>query len=393
MEILPLLSLVLVVFIPLLLALTDYIIIVRSRLKSTKRKLPDIAEFTDDFTILIPIFGSMKYLKNVSFLKKYAPHVILCTTEKESREFNQTIRNLAEENHFRIFRSSVTLASNNKENNPLNLIIQEENNELTYNKDIARDEIIKDSFNHISTRYCLFLDGDTFAKDDLYHLFGLMERKKFDIASVRVLVAKRETLIQKLQAVEYDLSMDARKIYPWLTSGAATVGKTSAFRKIMKHHSLYFQGGDIEVGRLAIMMNLPVGHIPFSFYTDVPRTFRAWWKQRQAWFGGGFRHSVINFHSHGLKYPLFSFYNSVLVFFTLPLRWYEVIQRPMVIPIIIILYWVLILVFHWKEKEWYYIFFPFYSLLQIMVLVPLGACMYFKMSFRSQNVGLIKLRL
>jgi cellulose synthase/poly-beta-1,6-N-acetylglucosamine synthase-like glycosyltransferase len=130
--------------------------------------------------------------------------------------------------------------------------------------------------------------------------------------------------MEKLQSIEYAVAMDTRKIYPWLTSWACMIARTKVIRDIMKNHSLLFSGGDIEIVKLAKMLGYKVGHLHFEFFTDVPSTFKAWFKQRMAWFGGGFRHAVINMHQYTWRHPLFYFYTTFLVFLLTPLRWYEI---------------------------------------------------------------------
>jgi cellulose synthase/poly-beta-1,6-N-acetylglucosamine synthase-like glycosyltransferase len=262
----------------------------------------------------------------------------------------------------------------------------------TINREIVRDEIIRDSFEVVTTKYCIFLDGDTVAEGDMRKLITQMEEHQYDLASVRVLASKKNSLIEKLQSVEYELAMDARHIYPWLTSGACMVAKTEIIQKIMGHHSLFFSGGDIEIGKLARMLHFKVGHIPFKFYTDVPSTFKAWFKQRMAWSGGGFRHAIINIHQYTWRHPFFYFYFTFLVYLLWPLRWYEMIMHPGVIPFVVFLYWSLILIFHLRFFRLFYLAFPLYALLQVMVLVPLGIYTYIRMARSSRNAGFIKLR-
>jgi cellulose synthase/poly-beta-1,6-N-acetylglucosamine synthase-like glycosyltransferase len=324
-----LLQVLLFLSLPIFIALIDFIVIVRSKFVQ-HHLISNQTPKNQDFTILIPIFGNMSYLKNVDFLRPYSSHVVLCTTTKESPQFNEDITRIANENGFRIFRSNVQKASSKFKPNPWKVFTYTLNPHLQFDPNIARDEIIRDSFKVVKTKYCIFLDGDTYANDDLTKLAGLMSQKDFDVASVRILASKTDTMMEKLQAVEYELAMDCRRIYPWLTSGAASITKTDVIKEIMHTHSLYFQGGDIEIGKLAMMLGYKVGHFSFVFYTDVPETFKAWWRQRKSWFGGGFRHAVINLHVHNWKFPLFFFYNTCLVFLFIPLRWYEVYKQPLV---------------------------------------------------------------
>jgi hypothetical protein len=379
------------ILIPAGISLVDFVTITRARF--AKKHTPDHkTKMEGDFSILVPIFGNIAYLKNVEFLSLYGNKVILCTTTKEKAEFNRAIEEIARQNNFMIFRSEVPLASRMAKPNPWKLFTNTLNSDVVINREIVRDEIIKDSFGVVQTKYCIFIDGDTVAKNSFFKLVGLMKEKEFDVASVRVLVSKTETIMEKLQGLEYELAMDARKIYPWLTSGAGVVARTAAIKEIMKHHSLFFSGGDIEIGKLAGMLKYKVGHLHFEFYTDVPSNFKAWFKQRMAWFGGGFRHAIINFHTYTWHHLMFYFYTTVLVYGATPLRWYELIAHIQILPLVIFIYWVLVFIFHWRKRAWFFFLFPFYALLQVMIILPLGVYTYFKMALHSDNVGLIKLR-
>jgi len=380
------------IVVPILISLVDFITVTRSKTRKGRR-IQHTTQELDDFSLLVPIFGDMKYLRNVDFLKNYSSHVVLCTTTKESPEFNAEIARVSSQYGFRIFRSEVPVATSHGKPNPWRLFTHTLHGVAgEFNREIARDEIIRDSFGVVTTKYSVFIDGDTVAQDSLHKLVGLMEESGDDVASVRVLASKEETVIEKLQSLEYKLAMDARKIYPWLTSGAGVVAKTQAIKDIMAHHSLFFSGGDIEIGKLAGLLGMKVGHLHFEFYTDVPPTFKAWFKQRMAWFGGGFRHAVVNLHRYTWRHPLFYLYTTGLVYLGTPLRWYEIIKNPAVLPLVIVIYWILVFGFHWKDRGWYLFLFPFYSLLQVMILVPLGVYTYFKMALGSGNAGMITLR-
>lgn len=347
--------------------MVDFITVVRSRLIK-KYRLHTRPPTSEDFSILIPIFGNMSYLRNVDFLSEYGSKVILCTTTHESEQFNADIERIADARGFRIYRSKVVTDVKNKE------------------------ELIRDGFEIVESKYCVFLDGDTVSKDSLNKLVGQFEKKKYDVASVRILSAKNSTLMEKMQNIEYELAMDARKVYPWLTSGACIVAKTRVIREVMSHHSLFFSGGDIEIGKLASMLGYSVGHIPAVFYTDVPPTFKVWFRQRMAWFAGGFRHAIVNGHTYTWRHPLLFFYNTVLVYALMFLRWYEVIAHPLMLGLLYIFYLIIIALAHGRAFKSYYLLFPLYALVQVLVIAPLGVYTYLKMAIRADNPGIIKLR-
>ncbi|HSX15093.1 MAG TPA: glycosyltransferase family 2 protein [Candidatus Saccharimonadales bacterium] len=346
--------------------------------------------FNDDFTILIPIFGDLRYLKNIKFLQNYGKRVLLCSTNQESNEFNREINQIARDFGFRIHRSSIRKTNGRVKPNPWKLFTKTlSNSRITTD---ARDEIIANSFVVVKTKFCIFLDGDTESNDSLYRLVGLMDEKNYDIASVRVLVAKPTTLTEKLQAIEYQFAMDARRVYPWLTSGACMVAKTKVIRDIMQHHSLFFSGGDIEVGKLAKLLHYRVGHLAFEFFTDAPSTFAAWFRQRMAWAGGGFRHSIINGYKYTWRHPFYFLYFTVVVYGLVAIRWYDAIRFYRLIPAVIVVYWILLFAFRWKNRSWLFFLFPFYALTQVMLIVPLGIYRYTVMAVQSRNIGIIRLR-
>jgi hypothetical protein len=131
--------------IPFLISLMDFMILARSRF-ITHHKITPQTKDTNDFSILVPIFGSMSYLKNIDYLKQYSQHVILCTTTKESVQFNREIEEIASEHGFRIFRSEVHQASSKYRPNPWDVFTNTLNAGVAFNRDMARDEIMRDSF-------------------------------------------------------------------------------------------------------------------------------------------------------------------------------------------------------------------------------------------------------
>ncbi|NLT53212.1 MAG: glycosyltransferase family 2 protein [Actinomycetales bacterium] len=376
------------VLVPVGLALIDVLIQGRAFLCAC-REIEEDGPRREDFMVLIPIFGDIKYLKNISFLSRYSNRVVLCTTTWVGSAFDKELERVAELHGFNIVRTHVLpkMIQSGANPNPWRLFTNALEGDVS-----TRDKVIRDSIEMVGSNYCVFLDGDTVTDMDLGKVIGLFADEGLDVASVRVLASRQETLAEKLQAVEYELAMDARKVYPWLTSGACIIARMDAISTIMRSHSLFFSGGDIEVGVLAKKLHLKVGHIPCNFYTDVPETLKAWFKQRVNWCAGGFRHAVVNAWSYKWRHPLHFLYATCVVYAMAPLRWHEVITRPEIIPFVIVLYWSLIFIIRGGRWRGHYFLFPIYALVQVMVLVPLGMVRYCKMAVRAKNVGIIRLR-
>lgn len=369
-----------------MIAMIDFIVPIIARLK--RRPVEGEPVPNHDFTVLVPIFGDISYLRNVEFLSRYGSRVLLCTTTQESDQFNRDIEAVAARHGFRIYRSDIPVASRSPWR-----IFHHTLQDTVRRTELVRDEIMRGSSVAVDTTFCIFIDGDTVAAEDLSILAGRMAQEGHDLASVRVVASKQQTVMERLQHLEYQIAMDSRRVYPWLTSGAAMISRRTAINQIMKNHSLFFNGGDIEIGKLAKTLGYKVGHIPFVFLTDVPSTFRRWVRQRRFWFCGGFRHYIVNGLRFNWRYPFLFFYNTIVVYSLTPVRWYEVLRDPLILPSVIALYWVLQLLFHRRYYDsWVFWLFPIYCLFHVMVVLPMGVYTYCRTASKSRNAGIIRLR-
>jgi hypothetical protein len=338
--------------------------------------LDAVKKRSEDYALLVPIFNDTKYLTNIEFLKKYADKVVLCTTTHETPEFIASLKQLANTWGFRISYSEVGSGVKNPW--------------AIYHKSLlAHDAVLKASILSLAEKYVIFIDGDTWVDGKLSVLAGAMDEQGFDISSVKVLPSRRTNLIENLQGVEYDVAMQARLIYPWLTSGAGMIAKREVMMEIMKNHSLFFNGGDIEIGKLADLMGYKVGHLPMPFYTDVPTSIPKWIKQRFSWMCGCFRHAIINFH-HNLNYPFHFIYFSFMIYFLFFAKLREMFYHWYMLPLIIGIYMVITYLANWKVRSKWMFLFPFYALFQVLVILWLGIWRYVITVARTKNFGLIK---
>ena len=96
-----------------------------------------------------------------------------------------------------------------------------------------------------------------------------------DLCSTKCEVSNRTNLVTKLQALEYRMAMLGRHIRPWLTSGACFIGRTDSLRTLYGSHSLWTPGEDIETGVVAKAMKMKVRHCDLVVSTDAPDTWLA----------------------------------------------------------------------------------------------------------------------
>jgi hypothetical protein len=328
------------------------------------------------YLIMPTVYGDISYLQNVEFLKRYADKVIICTSEYESPEFYQALRKICRQHGFRYICADLPIVNG----------VPVKNAYTIYKgvfKQLGRLGVRKDT-------PCLLIDADTYAPKNVNNMVRTFIAKGLDISSLRCEVDNPQTIIENLQAFEYRLAMDNRRMDPWLTSGACNIAKAGVFQHVFNNHSEFFAGGDVEIGKLAKVMGYNVKHIDFTFYTTAPNTFKDWFNQRIIWFAGGIRHHITNIGSYGWLHFFMLFYNSLLIYLLLPLRWLELLNFPLTMIGLIVLSWIYTAILvsgrGWKPL---YLLLPFYSFIQSMVIIPIAFGRYIKLAWRQHSFGVL----
>lgn len=357
-----------------LVALIDFV----PRIFIAKKRTPPVRPSytaTPSYLIMPTVYGDITYLQNLHFLKHYSDKVLICTSKYETDIFYKELRKICRANNLRYTCADLPVIKGVPIKNAYTIY----RGILTTDKHRVRKDTA-----------CILIDADTFAKDNVNNLVRSFVKSNYDIASLRCEVSKSEKIIEKLQAFEYKLAMDSRHMDPWLTSGACNIGKASVLKQIFSRHSNFFAGGDIEIGKLARIMGYKIGHLDFSFYTAVPDTIKSWFNQRVVWFAGGIRHHVINIGSFGWYHFFMLFYNSLLIYLLLPLRWVEFVNFPLTMVAAIFISWVytFILIYGhgWKGV---YLLLPFYSFLQTMIILPIAITRYVRLAWGQRSLGLL----
>lgn len=331
-----------------------------------------------DYLILPTVYGDISYLQNVSFLRKYADKVIICTSAYESEKFYKDLDTACRLHGFRYFKANVPVVRGVPVRNAYSIyagFFKEMGGENKVSPDTA----------------CLLIDADTYALKNVNNLARAFKKSNLHIASLRCEASNPETTIEKLQAFEYRLAMDNRSMDPWLTSGACNIGLARVYQHAFANHSNFFAGGDIEIGKISSVMGYRVGHVDFTFYTALPATIKDWFNQRLIWFAGGFRHHVTNIGSYGWYHFFMLFYNSLLIYLLLPLRWIELVNFPLTMVALIVLSWLytyILIAGHKWEKEYFLL--PFYAAMQSLIILPLAVIRYFKIARAQRSFGKLR---
>ncbi len=308
-------------------------------------------ETSADYTFVVPIFGHPRYFRNGDYLNGFRDRTLLAVNV-DSPAMEQFVIELREAG-WRVHASRLTGR-------------------------VSCPEIVLDALRSVETEYVIRIDGDTISYEDPGRAVAAARAAGADLCSVKVTVSRRETLIEKLQAVEYDMSMLGRHNRAWMTSGACMIARTSALRGILSSHSFWFPGEDIETGVIAKHFRLSVRHVDMRFYTDAPETFRAWLRQRKMWWSGSFRMAFVN-ADQTLRFPLTFAYTVCVVWLLWAAKWQELFDArhvAAILPFVVLLYTGVSLFSNWSVRSRWMVVFPYYALFQALVLPPLGALYY-----------------
>jgi hypothetical protein len=330
---------------------------------SRRRLLRRDAGRSDDFTIVVPLYGDPGYFAvGRASLACYSANTLVAmeVTPPRMRAFAHEL----EAEGFRVCR--VTM----RDPNPASLVDR--------------------ALGAVTTSVVLRLDADTVVSDDVAEAVAGLIASGADLASVKVEAANRARIIARLQNLEYRIAMLTRHYRPWLTSGACIIGRTESLRLIFAHHSQWTPGEDIETGRTALALKLRIRHSEMTVWTEVPETWRGLLRQRRQWWAGNFRHAIVNLDRNALHMPMMTLYWLLLIWTGVWLQAWETVEWaaiPGMLPILYLAYLLVTVVSNLQVLSPWMLLFPFYALVQTLVLPPLGACTYFRLAARRRRLG------
>jgi Glycosyl transferase family group 2 len=242
----------------------------------------------------------------------------------------------------------------------------------------------------VATTYVFRLDSDTDIGDDVAAAVAAADLAGADLCSIKCAVANRTNVVTKLQALEYRMAMLCRHFRPWLTSGACFLARTDALRQIMARHSNWTPGEDIETGRAALALRMRIRHLDMVVRTDAPDSWRALFDQRRLWWAGAFRHWWINVDRNLLHLPVMTSYYLIAIWASLYFKWWTTLSPAAVLsslPLVYAAYLFVTVTSNLQVISPWMIVFPFYALAQVLVMPPLGALKYFELARRRRRAG------
>jgi cellulose synthase/poly-beta-1,6-N-acetylglucosamine synthase-like glycosyltransferase len=317
---------------------------------------------SDDYTVIVPLYGDPRYFENRSYLEPLKGNVLLAVHAGDKGMDRFAVE--LETDGWRVHRARC------------------------HSRPIGVPEIVYSALKSglVGTTYVVRLDGDSHAQDDIGCAIAAIARADADVCSVKVRVSEPRRAVEQLQAVEYDMSMLSRHFRPWLTSGACMVAKADVLRLVLAYHSRWFPGEDMETGRIAKHFGFRVLHCDWSVYTKAPSTWRGWFRQRRSWWSGNFRHAIQNFDVN-VRYSAWMVYYAGLVWGMLTGKLLAFVHEYEYIPLLVCAYTVVTVVANWQVRNRWMLAFPYYALFQVVVMPPVGAYFYVRLCLQRGRVG------
>jgi len=316
---------------------------------------------SQDFTILVPLFGHPRYFDPERLLR-YRHRVVVAM--EISAPLMEEFADELEAGGWNVERLRM------EDPNPASLVAA--------------------ALPAVVTKYTFRLDADTVIGGDVAAAVAAADMAGADLCSIKCAVANRTNLATKLQALEYRMAMLCRHFRPWLTSGACFLARTDALRQIMARHSTWTPGEDIETGRAALALRMRIRHLDMVVHTDAPESWGALFRQRRLWWAGAFRHWWINVDRNLLHLPVLTSYYLLAIWFSWYFKWWTMMSpRGFVssLPVVYAAYLFVTVTSNLQVISPWMIVFPFYALAQVLVMPAFGALTYFQLARSRRCAG------
>jgi len=148
-----------------------------------------------------------------------------------------------------------------------------------------------------NTEFIGCLDADSFvASDALKIIMSYFTNKKIMAVTPALKIYQPKNIIQRVQKIEYILSIIQRKTLSWLNSLTVTPGPFSIYRKeVFEKIGLFVSGHNAEDNEMAFRLQSKNYRIDNAsnacVYTMAPASLRVLQKQRERWYQGFVKNS------------------------------------------------------------------------------------------------------
>ncbi|MCD4759425.1 glycosyltransferase [archaeon] len=172
-------------------------------------------------------------------------------------------------------------------------------------KNSGKADSVNQGIKKAKGEFIMIIDADSYPNKDAFReLMKYFVDEKVGAATGTVMVGNKNTLLEKMQAMEYVLIAWTRKTLDAMQSVFVTPGALSAYRKSALEDVGYFDKSimteDIEIAWNLLRHNWKVRmSTRAQGYTTAPTKYRIWYNQRIRWNVGGFQTLTKHWKSLG----------------------------------------------------------------------------------------------
>ncbi len=244
--------------------------------------------------LLLLLFKNRKELFNHSLSKDNLPTVsILIPAYNEEKTIAGTIQSVLNLDYPKDKKEIIVLDDGSKDNTAI-IASSFKGIKVITKQNSGKADSLNSGINIAKNEFIIVVDADSYhERDALIKVINCFkEDPNIEAVTSSVRVKNQETLLGKLQFIEYTLIAWARKLLEFINSVYVTPGPLSAYRK----KTLQKLGGfdknnlteDIELAWRILRNNYRIKMcLSARVYTVVPEKFSKWWHQRLRWDIGG----------------------------------------------------------------------------------------------------------
>lgn len=341
----------------------------------TDRRVPAVAARPagTDYTVVVPLPGDPADLDRLGRLHDEGARVLLVTTGTQSPDFYRRLWAVAGEHGFRVHVAGPERRSATDD---------------PAGPRSVRTALLHDAHTVLTSEYVVCVDPGTVLDRPPGEVVAALVAAGLDLGTVATGVAP-VGLLARVQRLEDALAAHRRRRLPWLVPGGVHVARRTLHADLLRRHTGFGPGDDLETAVLAGARGHRVGHLDVRATQPGAATARAWWAQRVMWAAGVFRVAVVNLPV-GVRRPTLHLGDVAAASGLVPLLWWAALDVPWVLPAVVVLHGALTAAATRTLRDPVAWLSGVHALLRAFLLRPAGAVVWAVTAVRAGEAGVLR---
>ncbi|UZN02536.1 hypothetical protein [Cellulomonas sp. S1-8] len=323
-----------------------------------------------DLTVVVTVAGDLGDVERMTWLRTYRERVLLVTTGAGTPAAYQRLWSLAGEHGYRVHVAGAT------------------------GPGAVRSALLRDAHAVLTSEYVVCVAPGAVVTRPLEQVVGALAAARLDVGTLPLAVLPVD-VPARLRYLEHAVAARLHRRVPWLVRGGGHVARRTVHADLLRRHSRFGPGDDVETGLLAVARGYRVGHLDVPVVVPAPATARARWREGTAAAAGAFRLLVVNLPV-GVRRPALPAALAVLA--VPPLLVWSAVPAGWVLALAVVGHGVLTAVLtrdlgeggrgDLRLRAW--CLSPVRAVLRSLLLLPVGCVAYVVLAWRSGNAGVVR---